>query len=209
VIVATEYDFDAAHNLPNYAGKCERLHGHTYRLRVLCEAPVDPSTGLAIDFALVKKVVKERVIEPLDHTYLNETIPIPSAENIAVWIWDRLQGTGLPLREIHVFETAAACDLPRGGGGRGGRRRRAHPDGRPRRLRQRGGASGLGVSSAKIRTTGGRTQARKPASGRCMRAEGMGAPAGRPSVSSIPASGLRRNSVRRKACLTSSDSHRR
>ena len=48
MIVATEFEFDAAHNLPNYAGKCERLHGHTYRLRVFCEAPVDPSTGLAV-----------------------------------------------------------------------------------------------------------------------------------------------------------------
>src|SRR5262245_30204299 len=34
MIVAVEFDFDAAHNLPNYAGKCERLHGHTYRLQV-------------------------------------------------------------------------------------------------------------------------------------------------------------------------------
>ena len=116
MIVATEFDFDAAHNLPNYAGKCERLHGHTYRLRVVCEAKVDPGTGLAIDFALVKRVVNERVVEPLDHTYLNETIPIPSAENIAVWIWDRLEGRGLPLREIWVFETAGCFVVYRGPG---------------------------------------------------------------------------------------------
>ena len=116
MIVATEFDFDAAHNLPNYAGKCERLHGHTYRLRVVCEAKVDPGTGLAIDFALVKRVVNEHVVEPLDHTYLNETIPIPSAENIAVWIWDRLEGRGLPLREIWVFETAGCFVVYRGPG---------------------------------------------------------------------------------------------
>ena len=114
MIVATEFDFDAAHNLPNYAGKCERLHGHTYRLRVVCEAKVDPGTGLAIDFALVKRVVNERVIEPLDHTYLNETIAIPSAENIAVWIWNRLEGRGLPLIEIWVFETAGCFVVYRG-----------------------------------------------------------------------------------------------
>jgi 6-pyruvoyltetrahydropterin/6-carboxytetrahydropterin synthase len=116
VIVATEYDFDAAHNLPRYAGKCERLHGHTYRLRVLCEAPVDPSTGLAIDFAEVRRVVRTRVVDVLDHTYLNETIPVPSAENIAIWIWDRLGGSGLPLQEIQVFETPGCFVIYRGEG---------------------------------------------------------------------------------------------
>jgi 6-pyruvoyltetrahydropterin/6-carboxytetrahydropterin synthase len=114
VKVAAGFEFDAAHNLPNYAGKCERLHGHTYRLRVVCEAPVDPSTGLAVDFAHIKQVVKARVIDLLDHTYLNETIPIPSAENIAVWIWGRLQGTGLPLDELWVFETPDCFVVYRG-----------------------------------------------------------------------------------------------
>lgn len=105
MLVSVESTFDAAHNLPNYAGKCERLHGHTYRVRVVCEAPVNPATGLAIDFALVKKALRERVIDPLDHTYLNETLPIPSAENIAVWAWERLLPAGIPLKEIQVFES--------------------------------------------------------------------------------------------------------
>ena len=119
MIVATEYDFDAAHNLPNYAGKCERLHGHTYRLRVLCAAPVDASTGLAIDFAEVKRIVKATVIDVVDHTYLNETIAVPSAENIAIWIWDRLVATSLPLHEIHVHETPGCFVIYRGEGPRG------------------------------------------------------------------------------------------
>jgi 6-pyruvoyltetrahydropterin/6-carboxytetrahydropterin synthase len=116
VIVATEFEFDAAHNLPNYAGKCERLHGHTYRLRVFCEAPIDPSTGLAIDFAVVKRTVKEKVVDLLDHTYLNETIPIPSAENIAVWVWERLRGTSLPLDHIEVHESPGCWVVYRGPG---------------------------------------------------------------------------------------------
>ena len=73
---------------------------------MLCEAPVDPSTGLAIDFAELKRVVRSRVVDVLDHTYLNETIPIPSAENIAIWIWGRLK-PGLPqISAIRVYETA-------------------------------------------------------------------------------------------------------
>ena len=114
MIVATEYEFDAAHNLPNYVGKCERLHGHTYRLRVVCEAKVDATSGLAIDFALVKRIVNDRVVQLLDHSYLNETIAVPSAENIAVWIWSRLDGQGLPLREIQVFETPGCFVIYRG-----------------------------------------------------------------------------------------------
>jgi 6-pyruvoyltetrahydropterin/6-carboxytetrahydropterin synthase len=114
MIVAVEFEFDAAHNLPNYAGKCERLHGHTYRLQVFCQAPVNPSTGLAIDFAEVKRVVRARVVDVLDHTYINETIPISSAENIAVWSWGRLLGAGLPLYEIRVYETPGCFVVYRG-----------------------------------------------------------------------------------------------
>jgi 6-pyruvoyltetrahydropterin/6-carboxytetrahydropterin synthase len=114
MIVATEFDFDAAHNLPRYAGKCERLHGHTYRLRVLCEAPVDASTGLAIDFAEMRRAVRERVVDVLDHTYLNETLPVPSAENLAIWSWTRLHEAGLPLKEIWVYETPGCFVIYRG-----------------------------------------------------------------------------------------------
>ena len=81
---------------------------------MVCEGKVDPATGLAIDFAVVKRLVHEKVVEPLDHTYLNETIAVPSAENIAVWIWDRLERTELPLREIWLFETSGCFVVYRG-----------------------------------------------------------------------------------------------
>jgi 6-pyruvoyltetrahydropterin/6-carboxytetrahydropterin synthase len=103
--VARDFTFEAAHLLPDHPGKCRRLHGHGYRLRVVCDAPVDPSTGLAIDFQEIKRVVEDRVLEPLDHTHLNEVLPIPSAENLAIWIWDRLRGAGLPVVEVVVHET--------------------------------------------------------------------------------------------------------
>jgi 6-pyruvoyltetrahydropterin/6-carboxytetrahydropterin synthase len=83
---------------------------------VLCAAPVDPDTGLAVDFAEVKRVVRERVVDPLDHTYLNETIPVPSAENIAIWAWDRLRASSLPLHEVHVHETPGCFVVYRGEG---------------------------------------------------------------------------------------------
>ena len=57
-----------------------------------------------------------RVVDVLDHTYLNETIAIPSAENIAIWAWDRIQGAGLPLFEVQVFETPGCFVVYRGEG---------------------------------------------------------------------------------------------
>ena len=87
MLVTKEFTFDSAHNIPDYQGKCERLHGHTYRLRVTVEAPVDPDSGIAVDFCEVSDLVKSEVIEVLDHTYLNETVPVSTAENVAVWIW--------------------------------------------------------------------------------------------------------------------------
>lgn len=113
--VSKEFVFDAAHNLPNYGGKCERLHGHTYRLQVTVEAPVDPETGIACDFSRIGDVVKREVIARLDHTYLNETIPASTAENVAVWIWARVQEK-IPaqLVEVKLWETPTSWVTYRG-----------------------------------------------------------------------------------------------
>lgn len=113
--VTREFTFDAAHNLPNYHGRCERLHGHTYRLVVTVEAPVDSATGIAYDFSHLGDVVKETVLVPLDHTYLNETIPTSSAENVTLWIWGRL-AERLPVKlvEITLWETPTSSVTYRG-----------------------------------------------------------------------------------------------
>ncbi len=103
MVVSKDFTFDAAHNLPRYVGKCERLHGHTFRLRVSVNAPLDGWSGLAFDFHALKRTVSERVVAVLDHSYLNEIVPNPSAEFLAIWIWRRL--ADLPLHEITVWET--------------------------------------------------------------------------------------------------------
>jgi 6-pyruvoyltetrahydropterin/6-carboxytetrahydropterin synthase len=95
--------FDAAHNLPRYAGKCEHLHGHTFRLRVTLKAPLDTWSGMAFDFMEMKRIVDERIVKILDHAYINEIIANPSAEFISVWVWRKLGD--LPLHEIKVWET--------------------------------------------------------------------------------------------------------
>lgn len=103
LLVTKDFTFDAAHNLPRYVGKCERLHGHTFKLRVTIKAPLDTWSGMAFDFTALKRAVDERVVKILDHAYINEIVPNPSAEFIAIWVWRRL--ADLPLHEIHVWET--------------------------------------------------------------------------------------------------------
>ena len=102
MLVTKEFVFDAAHNLVNYHGTCERLHGHTWRLQVTVRAPVGED-GLAFDFVELKKRVNEKIISRLDHVYLNDILPQSSAENLAIWIWQELKE--LPLYEIKVWET--------------------------------------------------------------------------------------------------------
>lgn len=121
MIVAREFDFEASHQLPNHPGKCRNLHGHGYRLRVSCEAPVDARTGIAIDFGDLKQVVTERVLQALDHTHLNDLLPLPSAENICIWIWERLAGR-LPVKELVLWESPGCFVVYRGeGAGAAGR----------------------------------------------------------------------------------------
>ncbi len=102
MFVTKRFAFEAAHHLPNYPGKCARPHGHGYRLEVTVEGPVGQD-GLVMDFYELKQVVEERVIAHLDHRDLNAIVPLPSAENVAAWIWRAL--ADLPLAEIRLWET--------------------------------------------------------------------------------------------------------
>ncbi len=97
------FRFAASHFLTKYHGKCEALHGHNYKLIITIEGPVKED-GMVMDFKVIKDKVKQHVIDPLDHTHLNDTMENPSAENLAVWIWDKLKND-LPLKKIAVYET--------------------------------------------------------------------------------------------------------
>lgn len=80
-------------------GKCANLpgHGHNYRLRVQVQGEPEPATGFITDLALLDRVVRENVVDVLDHQHLNAAIPefgsgreIPSSENLVLWIRRRL-----------------------------------------------------------------------------------------------------------------------
>lgn len=112
--VFVDETFAAAHNLRNYKGKCENLHGHNYKVRVTLAGPALDSTGLLYDFVHLKRVI-QGVIRSLDHQYLNELKPFdvlnPSAENVAKFIYDeaskgfRSVPNGAAISSITVWET--------------------------------------------------------------------------------------------------------
>ena len=110
-LVTKEFEFDASHLISGLGGKCERLHGHTWRFSVTLRADLKDD-GIAFDFRDLEDIVGKRVIEPLDHTHLNDLIRQPSAENLAVWMWDKL--ADLPLHEIRVWESGTSSVTFRG-----------------------------------------------------------------------------------------------
>lgn len=90
MLITKEFTFDSAHYLTEYRGKCENMHGHTYKLHVTLNGDVQKN-GLVIDFVILKRIVTKHVLDKLDHKTLNEVVSNPSAENLAKWIWDELE----------------------------------------------------------------------------------------------------------------------
>lgn len=97
------FQFAASHFLPKYHGKCENLHGHNYKIKICIKGEVQ-NDGMVMDFKLIKKIYNEKVHEKLDHKHLNDILENPSAENIAIWIWNEIKND-LPLKSVSVYET--------------------------------------------------------------------------------------------------------
>ena len=106
--ITRQEEFSAAHRLfrPDWSdernealyGKCANphYHGHNYVFEVTLRCPVNPETGMAYNLADLKKLMRREVVEALDHKNLNEDAAgfmknrIPTAENIAISIWECL-----------------------------------------------------------------------------------------------------------------------
>ena len=91
--VRVEAEFSAAHFLSHYHGKCEKIHGHNYRVRLWLRGEGLDDGGMLADFSLLKKTLKE-VLTPLDHSNLNDMEVFqndPSAERIAKFVFDEVK----------------------------------------------------------------------------------------------------------------------
>jgi 6-pyruvoyltetrahydropterin/6-carboxytetrahydropterin synthase len=118
--------FNAAHKLYNnnwspeknaeVFGKCANAnwHGHNYEIIVTVKGIPHPDTGFIMDLKVMSDIIKEHVIEPLDHKNLNLDVPflhgvLPSTENLAIVVWEQLEAHlnahGGKLCRIRIIET--------------------------------------------------------------------------------------------------------
>ncbi len=108
--------FSAAHKLEGYAGKCQYLHGHNWRVQVGLEGEGLDDTGLLMDFTQLRAITRG-VLEELDHSYLNEHPSFRSvnttAENLARFLFERvaekLPAGNVRLTHVRVHETDRYC----------------------------------------------------------------------------------------------------
>ena len=88
-------------------------HGHNYILQVTLDGSTDPVTGMVFDLKELKEVLNREIVDPMDHRFLNYEVPpfdkvVPTAENVAVEIWRRLDGQfqgPVKLKNVRLFET--------------------------------------------------------------------------------------------------------
>ena len=113
--LAVTRSFAAAHQLRGYKGKCENLHGHTYRVDVCVRAEKLNDLGLAVDFKELKKII-DALLDRYDHHLANEVPPFdrinPSAENMARVFYDELAKSlppGVALSKVTVWESEDAA----------------------------------------------------------------------------------------------------
>ena len=106
--LAVEDAFAAAHNLRDYQGDCEKLHGHNWRVEVRVAAAETDSAGMVVDFRELKRAL-QNVLGRLDHGYLNEIAPFdsinPTTENLCRYVAEELKGK-LP---EHVAVRRVSC----------------------------------------------------------------------------------------------------
>lgn len=111
VRLAREFTFEAAHRLPNAppGHKCARLHGHSFRVELLCEGKINAHAGWLLDFAEIKNAFRP-LFERLDHHYLNEIegLENPTSENLARWIWVRVKPQLPLITQVTVAETCTS-----------------------------------------------------------------------------------------------------
>ena len=107
-----EEHFDSAHYLPDYHGKCERLHGHRFKVVMRVQGSHVGHDGMVYDFAEMKRHLRDELAR-LDHCCLNDleaftSVP-PSSENVARWLYERIapriSGGEIRLSAIEVWES--------------------------------------------------------------------------------------------------------
>ncbi|MBU1148115.1 MAG: 6-carboxytetrahydropterin synthase QueD [Candidatus Omnitrophica bacterium] len=113
--ILVKADFSGAHNLRGYRGKCEKLHGHNWKIEARFESDSLNDIGIAADFKALKAKLNN-VLKKLDHSHLNKSTFFkkqnPSAENIARYIFEELQKSikkDVSVKSVSVWESDTSC----------------------------------------------------------------------------------------------------
>ena len=88
------FEFSAGHFLPHHGGLCHNSHGHSYKLEIEISGPLKTKgevQGMIMDFSELKRIVQEKVLYIVDHSFLNNTWTNPTAENMVETIVEWLQ----------------------------------------------------------------------------------------------------------------------
>lgn len=110
--ISVVMSFSAAHNLRDYKGKCEKLHGHNWQVEAVFGSQILDKSGMVVDFQVVKKMLRE-VLRYFDHCYVNDTEYFkkinPTSENIARFVFDalgrKMKRKKYGLLRVSVWET--------------------------------------------------------------------------------------------------------
>ncbi|WP_303817822.1 6-carboxytetrahydropterin synthase QueD [Actinobacillus minor] len=137
--IAKEFSFDMAHMLDGHDGKCQNLHGHTYKLQVEVTGNLHldgAKRGMVMDYSDLKALVKQYILDPMDHAFIydlqsdketkvaqllmdldSKVYGIPSrttAEEMAKYMFEKLANVGLPVSLIRLWETPTSyCEYSR------------------------------------------------------------------------------------------------
>jgi len=109
--ICKEFTLHAAHRLPHHDGACQKLHGHTYKVAVRIKGDKlqedGPAQGMVLDFGAVKDAWR-KIDKELDHSFLNDFFPNPTAEVMAEKLFRRLAFSFEGIASVTVWETPTA-----------------------------------------------------------------------------------------------------
>lgn len=105
-------DWDAERNRDTY-GTCVNDHGHNYELEVTVRGDPSVDTGMIINLRELDRIVRETIIDKVDHRHLNKDVDfltgvIPTVENLALVFWERLQHSIGGLHKVRLTETTSS-----------------------------------------------------------------------------------------------------
>lgn len=110
--ISKEFKFEASHLLPDHPGVCARLHGHSYRGKVIVSSLKLNDAGMVMDYHDLKKIINKVIVDKYDHIHLNDFFKNPTAEIMVRYLFEEFNkelSKGYPdviLKKIILKETA-------------------------------------------------------------------------------------------------------